>query len=89
MTLTLSWVVPWPPNSLELDPIENLWALLKRNLRKRWSEEDAGPHSVQELFDQPVEEWNRIPQAAIDKWIGDMPRRMQAVIDADGSYTKW
>ena len=33
--------------------------------------------------------WERIPQEKFDRLIESMPRRVQAVIDADGWYTKY
>jgi hypothetical protein len=36
-----------------------------------------------------LEEWDLIPQEAIDNCILSLPRRYQAVIDAEGWYTKY
>jgi transposase len=81
--------LPWPPNSLDLNPIENLWLLLKRRLRKLFSEKEHCPHSAHELFVAAQEEWEEIDQGTIDDLIDSMPRRIQAVIEADGGHTKW
>jgi hypothetical protein len=35
------------------------------------------------------EEWDLIIQGTIDKWIDEMPRRLQAVLAANGGHTKW
>jgi transposase len=81
--------LPWPPNSPDLNPIENTWALLKRALTKRFSKLQRRPHSAVELFEAAKEEWNSIPQETLDAWINRMPERIQAVLDADGGHTKW
>jgi len=80
---------PWPPNSLDLNPIENLWLLLKRQLRKRFLVEGHRPHSTSELFVAAQEEWEEIDQGAIDDLIDSMPRRIQAIINANGGHTQW
>ena len=81
--------LPWPPNSPDLNPIENVWMLLKRRLRKRFSKVEQRPHSEADLFSAAQEEWALIPQEVIDKLIGSMPERLQAVLDADSGHTKW
>ena len=47
--------------------------ILKRRLRKRFSEVERRPHSVKELFQAVKEKWDAIPQEAIDNWIQRMP----------------
>jgi transposase len=82
-------ILPWPPNSPDLNPIENAWLILKSHLRRRWADSEQRPHSAEELFVEACEEWEKIPQQTIDKWIEGMPRRMKAVLDANGGHTKW
>ena len=81
-------LLPWPPNSPDLNPIKNLWAIVKCRLRKMWAETEQRPHSAQELFEQAAAEWEKIPQVTIDDLIRRIPERMQAVLDADGGHTK-
>ena len=81
--------LPWPPNSPDLNPIENVWMLLKRRLRKRFSEVEQRPHSAADLFHAAQEEWALIPQDVIDSLVESMPERLQAVLDANGGHTKW
>ena len=79
----------WPPNSPDLNPIENAWTLLKKALRKRFSRLERRPHTAAELFQAAKEEWDLIPQGILDGWIARMPERLQAVLDANGGHTKW
>jgi transposase len=80
--------LPWPPNSPSPNPIENLWLLLKRQCRKRFSEKEHRPHSAHELFATTQEEWKEIDWGTIDDLIDSMPHRIQAVIEADRGHTK-
>jgi hypothetical protein len=50
---------------------------------------ESKPHSAVELFEAAQEEWDLIDQGTIDKWIDEMPRRLQAVLAANGGHTKW
>lgn len=78
-------VLPWPGNSPDLNPIETLWAIVK----KRLSERDVSNRS--DLIATIVQIWHRDP-SIVDtcaKLIESMPRRIQAVIDAKGGHTKF
>jgi hypothetical protein len=57
--------------------------------RKCFYEVERRPYSVEELFQAAKEEWGAIPQETIDNWIDQMSERMQAVLDAKRSHTKW
>jgi hypothetical protein len=63
--------------------------LLKRCLRKRFSTREKRPHSTVKLFEAVQEEWDLIDQGTMNKWINEMPRRLQAFLAANGSHTKW
>ena len=54
-----------------------------------WAETEQRPHSAQQLPEQAVMEWEKIPQETIDGLITRMPEGMQAVLDANGGHTKW
>ena len=73
----------WPANSPDLNPIENLWSILDRDLMSRT------PNNEEELFDVLQEAWKRIPIQTLEDLVDSMPRRCQAVIDSNGNTTKY
>ena len=73
----------WPANSPDLNPLENLWHILRNNVRKR----SPQPMKKSELIEALKEEWARLDMNKINGLIRSMPKRLQAVIDADGGST--
>src|SRR5256885_4326802 len=49
-------IIDWPSNSPDLNPIENLWAIVKRNIEQR------RPKNLEDLEMFMVEEWELIPE---------------------------
>jgi hypothetical protein len=76
-------VLPWPSQSPDLNPIENLWSILGHVTRKRQA------NTKQELFNELQVAWQNIPQETLHSLVASMPRRCQAVIDANGYATKY
>ena len=63
--------LPWPAKSPDLSPIERLWDIPERRVRRR----PHKPQDISELTDALKEEWRRIPQATIGRLIRNMRRR--------------
>ncbi len=76
-------VLDWPANSPDLNPIENLSAIVKRKMR------DTRPNNADELKATVKETWASIPPQQCHKLITSMPRRIEAVIKAKGAPTKY
>ncbi len=76
-------VLDWPTNSPDLNPIENLWGIVKRKMR------DTRPNNADELKDAIKETWASIPPQQCHKLITSMPRQIEAVIKAKGAPTKY
>ena len=85
-------VLEWPAYSPDLNPIENLWGLLKRKIVERYPELGALPRSeasLKKLCDAATTVWLDFGQQLVDDLIDSMPRRIQAVIQSKGWYTKY
>jgi transposase len=78
-------VLEWPPQSPDLNPIEHLWAHLKRQLAAYPTE----PKSQHELWKRVEAEWEKIPARVCVNLIESMPARVAAVAKAKGGYTKY
>ncbi len=76
-------VLDWPANSPDLNPIENLWGIVKRKMR------DTRPNNADELKATVKETWASIPPQQCHKLITSMPRWIEAVIKAKGAPTKY
>ena len=79
-------VLPWPSYSPDLNPIEHMWAELKRKLL----EYDEPPKSCTELWERICFVWNkRMTKAYCEKLVESMPRRIEACYKAKGGHTKY
>ena len=78
-------VMEWPPQSADLNPIEHLWHHLKIKL----GEYDKPASGIAELWERVQKEWNDIPASVCQNLIESMPRRVHAVLQAKGGYTKY
>ncbi len=76
-------VLDWPANSPDLNPIENLWGIVKRKMR------DTRPNNADDLKAAIKATWASIPPQQCHKLITSMPRRIEAVIKAKGAPTKY
>lgn len=76
-------VMEWPSQSPDLNPIENLWEYLERQIReKNYKNND-------ELFTALENAWKNIPMTTIHKLMESMPRRCAEVIKNGGYHTKY
>lgn len=97
---TLEWLLnhgvelleDWPAHSPDLNPIEHIWALLKRKIKQLYPdiwELKRNRLDLTRFKDILQEVWWKIDQDEIDRVISSMPRRLAAVKRARGWYTKY
>jgi len=71
-------VLDWPSNSPDLNPIENLWAIVKTRVKKR------RPKNSDELESFMCKEWDGIPKSFIINLVNSMQRRCMEIIEKGG-----
>lgn len=92
--LTKAWLkrkkieeLPWPRNSPDLNPIENIWSIVKKRVGEK-----APFESLDMLWEALQDEWNKIDQFEQElckNLIESMPSRLAAVVKAGGGSTKY
>ncbi|GFW81268.1 putative transposase like protein [Trichonephila clavipes] len=78
-------LLDWPGNSPDMNPIENIWELMKREVAK-----DVITNKTQ-LLERIIHVCNHHPQMqeTVQSCIDSMPRRIEALIAAKGGSTKY
>ncbi|CAH1988070.1 unnamed protein product [Acanthoscelides obtectus] len=71
-------LLPWPPRSPDLSPIEHVWDMMGRRLL-----------NLQPLREELVVAWNEIPQEDIDQLIRSMPRCVGECVAHQGASTHY
>ena len=76
-------VLPWPSQSPDLNPIENLWAEWTRAVDK------FKPKNVKDLERICIEEWSKIPPDVFFNLVKHYRKRLHDVSLARGGGTKY
>ncbi len=76
-------LLDWPANSPDLNPIENLWSIVKRKMR------DTRPNNADDLKAAIKATWTSITSEQCHKLIASMPHIIDAVIHAKWGPTKY
>lgn len=76
-------LLDWPAQSPDLNPIEHMWEELSRRCAKKRAKNAVEKFAILKGI------WESIDQETISKLVGSMPRRIKAVIEADGWATKY
>jgi transposase len=73
-------VLKWPPQSPDLNPIENLWAIVKKRRQKKY----GVPRSKSDLIEQVLEIWASLPQDLLETLCLSMENRLRQCIQRGG-----
>ncbi len=76
-------VLDWPANTPDLNPIENLWGIVKRKMI------DTRPNNTDDLKAAIKATWASIKPEKCQRLMASMPRRIDAVIHAKWGPTKY
>lgn len=71
----------WPPQSPDLNIIENVWSLLKRKRTVSLNK------TREETISEVTSLWKEISPEILQNLVDSVPRRLQKVIEAKGGYT--
>ncbi|GBM53727.1 Transposable element Tc1 transposase [Araneus ventricosus] len=76
-------LMSWPPNSLDLNPMEHIWDVMERQLRAQ-----TPPCSnISTLRDRCLDIWHNLSPVMYQKLVTSMHRRVAAVLKAKGGAT--
>ncbi|GFW54323.1 hypothetical protein TNCV_3702841 [Trichonephila clavipes] len=70
----------WPAGSPDLNPIENVWDALGRQVAGR----NYPPTNKNTLIRALTEEWDKLPQQLLDNVVQSMVRRVECCITLHG-----
>lgn len=70
----------WPPQSPDLNPIENLWAILDNRVEK------THVTNKQTYFAALEQAWNELDPQHLRNLVESIPKRLQSIIEAKGGH---
>ena len=78
-------MLPWPAQSPELNPIENVWSIMKNRLRAQ----HTYPSTADALFNELSKVWNELPDMYFTALVRSMVKRCDAIPNVRGKSTKY
>ena len=71
----------WPGNSLDLNPIENIWGILKQSI-----DEMKQPNNLEQLKNQLDIAWKNIQPQWLENSVAGMPERINKCLRLNEDY---
>ncbi len=82
-----TWIqISWPPNSPDLNPIENIWRRIKQKI---YNGSHPRPKNIAQLRAVVARAWMEITDAERISAIQSMPWRIHECLERDGGHTHW
>ena len=78
--------IKWPAYSPDLNPIEMVWNWMKDWIQEHFDDELRSYDALREAI---IAAWNAVPESYLTELLESMPKRCQAVIDAEGRHTQY
>jgi transposase len=78
-------VLPWPAQSPDMNPIENLWAIVKKRRQKKY----GLPKTKAELIEQIFDIWDNIEPELVGKLADSANKRVNKVLKLKGKVSKY
>lgn len=75
----------WPPQSPDMNPIENLWSYVKSQLAKY----AVPPNGMMELWERTKDVWYSIPPEMVLRYTQSMPNRITELKKSKGLWTHY
>ncbi|GBN52868.1 hypothetical protein AVEN_183488-1 [Araneus ventricosus] len=79
------YLMYWPPNSSDLNPMEYIWDVMEGQLR------DQTPPclNISTLRNRYLDIWYNLSPVIYQKLVASMPRRVAAILKAKGGSTRY
>lgn len=74
-----------PASSPDLNPIENVWKILKQRIKRR----DTFPSTRDAMVAAVQEEWDKLQPSDFNKYIDEMPERIAQCKQRKGMQTQY
>ena len=81
----LDYFESWPPNSPDLNPIENVWSAMKKKLQNL----DTSSVVNVKLKQAIVQVWGELSPEYVQKLADSVPRRLKSLLKRKGNTTKY
>ena len=84
-------ILDWPSYSPDLNPIENLWSILKKRVEQKVNKRISKKKPVTQVIFMDIikEEWGNIDQNLCLNLANSMKKRIELVIKRNGSIIQY